>query len=133
MTTANDTIWAIAALSIFGVIARPWKLPEAIWAVSGAVMLVVFGLLPWTDALKAVAKGTDVYLFLAGMMLLAELARKEGLFEFLAGRAARLAGGSAMKLFALVYGVGTLVTVFMSNDATAVVLTPAVLRYWPIS
>ena len=31
-----------------------------------------------------------------------------------------------MKLFALVYGVGTLVTVFMSNDATAVVLTPAV-------
>ena len=31
-----------------------------------------------------------------------------------------------MKLFALVYGVGTVVTVFMSNDATAVVLTPAV-------
>jgi len=47
-------------------------------------------------------------------------------FDFLAGRAARLAGGSAMKLFALVYGVGTVVTVFMSNDATAVVLTPAV-------
>jgi arsenical pump membrane protein len=29
-------------------------------------------------------------------------------------------------LFALVYGVGTLVTVLLSNDATAVVLTPAV-------
>jgi len=126
LTIANDTIWAIAALSIFGVIARPWKLPEATWAVSGAVMLVVFGLLPWSDALKAVAKGTDVYLFLSGMMLLAELARKEGLFDFLAGRAARLAGGSAMKLFALVYGVGILVTVFLSNDATAAVLTPAV-------
>jgi arsenical pump membrane protein len=54
------------------------------------------------------------------------LARKEGLFDFLAGRAARLAGGSALKLFALIYGVGTVVTVFMSNDATAVVLTPAV-------
>ena len=107
-------------------IVRPWNLPEAIWAVTGAVMLIVFGLLPWSDALKAVAKGTDVYLFLSGMMLLAELARKEGLFDFLAGRAARLAGGSAMKLFALVYGVGTVVTVFMSNDATAVVLTPAV-------
>src|SRR6185437_1734008 len=126
LTIANDTIWAIAALSTFGVIARPWKLPEATWAVSGAVMLVVFGLLPWSDALKAVAKGTDVYLFLSGMMLLAELARKEGLFDFLAGRAARLAGGSAMKLFALVYGVGILVTVFLSNDATAAVLTPAV-------
>ncbi|MGB8414329.1 MAG: arsenic transporter [Candidatus Binatus sp.] len=126
MTIANATIWAIAALSTLGVIARPWKLPEATWAVTGAVMLVVFGLLPWSDALKAVAKGTDVYLFLSGMMLLAELARKEGLFDFLAGRAARMAGGSAMKLFALVYAVGTVVTVFMSNDATAVVLTPAV-------
>jgi arsenical pump membrane protein len=126
LTTANDTIWAIAALSTLGVIARPWKLPEAIWAVSGAVMLVVLGLLPWIDALKAVAKGIDVYLFLSGMMLLAELARKEGLFDFLAGRAASLAAGSATKLFALVYSVGTVVTVFMSNDATAVVLTPAV-------
>ena len=126
MTIANDTIWAIAALSTLGVIARPWRLPEATWAVTGAVMLIVFGLLPWSDALKAVAKGTDVYLFLSGMMLLAELARNEGLFDFLAGQAARWAGGSAMKLFALIYGVGTVVTVFMSNDATAVVLTPAV-------
>ena len=73
-------------------IARPWKLPEAIWAVSGAVMLVVFGLLPWSDALKAVAKGIDVYLFLSGMMLLAELARKEGFVRF-SGRASGSLGG----------------------------------------
>jgi arsenical pump membrane protein len=126
LITANDAIWAIAALSTLGVIVRPWALPEAIWAASGAIMLVVLGLMPLGDALKAVAKGTDVYLFLSGMMLLAELAGKEGLFDFLAGRAARLADGSATKLFALVYGVGTVVTIFMSNDATAVVLTPAV-------
>ena len=37
------------------------------------------------------------------------------------------ANGSAVRLFTLVYLVGTLVTIFMSNDATAVVLTPAVL------
>jgi hypothetical protein len=83
---------------------------QAIWAVTGAIMLIVFGLLPWSDALKAVGKGTDVYLFLTGVMLLAELARIEGLFDFLAGRAARMAGGSATKLFALVYAVGTVVT-----------------------
>ncbi|MBX3527083.1 MAG: anion permease, partial [Rhodoblastus sp.] len=34
--------------------------------------------------------------------------------------------GSARRLFVLVFGVGILVTVFLSNDATAVVLTPAV-------
>ena len=60
------------------------------------------------------------------MMLLAELARREGLFDFLAGLAVRHADGSAPRLFALPYAIGTLVTIFMSNDATAVVLTPAV-------
>ena len=42
------------------------------------------------------------------------------------GRAAKQARGSADRLFALIFGVGTVVTVFLSNDATAVVLTPAV-------
>jgi arsenical pump membrane protein len=37
-----------------------------------------------------------------------------------------LARGSPTRLFTLVFGVGILVTVFLSNDATAVVLTPAV-------
>jgi arsenical pump membrane protein len=60
------------------------------------------------------------------MMLLAELARQEGLFDWLAAWAASLARGSASRLFGLVYGVGIIVTVLLSNDATAVVLTPAV-------
>jgi arsenical pump membrane protein len=59
-------------------------------------------------------------------MLLAEIARGQGLFDWLAARAVRHAKGSPRRLFALIYAVGTLVTVFMSNDATAVVLTPAV-------
>jgi arsenical pump membrane protein len=37
-----------------------------------------------------------------------------------------ITGGSAAKLFFLIYGMGVVVTVFLSNDATAVVLTPAV-------
>ena len=126
MTIAQGATWAIAAIATLGVITRPWHLPEAIWAVLGAAALVVFGLLPWTSALQAVGKGTDVYLFLVGMMLLAELARQEGLFDWLAALAVRQARGSSRKLFGLVYIVGILVTVFLSNDATAVVLTPAV-------
>ena len=61
-----------------------------------------------------------------GMMLMSEVARKEGLFDWLAGIAVRTAKGSATRLFTLVYLVGTVVTVFLSNDACAVVLTPAV-------
>jgi arsenical pump membrane protein len=76
--------------------------------------------------LSAVGRGADVCLFLTGMMLLAELARQQGVFDWLAALAVRQARGSAHRLFALVFGIGTAVTVFLSNDATAVVLTPAV-------
>ena len=123
----TDTLtWCIAGIATFGVIVRPFGLPEYLWAVLGAIVLVLAGLLPWHDALAAAGKGTDVYLFLVGMMLLAEVAREEGLFDWLASLAVQAARKSAKRLFLIVYGVGTLVTIFLSNDATAVVLTPAV-------
>lgn len=119
--------WLISALATAGVITRPFGWPEATWAVSGALLLVVLNLLPAAQALDAVAKGGDVYLFLTGMMLLSEAARREGLFDWVATHVVNLAQGSPRRLFALIYGVGVVTTVFLSNDATAVVLTPAVL------
>jgi arsenical pump membrane protein len=117
---------AIILAATAGVITRPFRLPEAIWAVAGAVLLVALGLLPVADALGGMRKGVDVYLFLIGMMLIAELARREGLFDWMAALAVDHARGSPQRLFLLVYVVGTVVTVLLSNDATAIVLTPAV-------
>jgi arsenical pump membrane protein len=125
-THATAAIYLIAALSTAGVILRPFNLAEAVWAVAGAALLVALGLISGSEALTGVAKGIDVYLFLFGMMLLAEIARAEGLFDWLAAVATSLARGSPQRLFLLTYGVGTVVTIFLSNDATAVVLTPAV-------
>lgn len=124
-TTAIGT-WVIAGAVAGGLIVRPFKLPEAVWAVAGAILLVALGLLPPSNALSAVMKGSDVYLFLTGMMLLSETARREGLFEWAATFAVNAAKSSPKRLFTLAYAVGTVVTVFLSNDATAVVLTPAV-------
>lgn len=123
---ATVLIWSIAAVTIAGVLFRPKDWPEAVWACLGALILVISGLLPLSQAGHAVAQGTDVYLFLTGMMLLSELARREGVFDWLASHAVAAAQGSRARLFGLVYLVGIAVTVFLSNDATAVVLTPAV-------
>src|ERR1700688_4500771 len=57
----NAATWGIATLATLGVVARPWNLPEFIWAIAGAALLVVFNLLPWPEALAAAGKGTDVY------------------------------------------------------------------------
>ena len=126
VTLAYGATWAIAGLSTAGVIARPMRWPEWIWAVTGAVLLILLGLMPMAEAGQAVAKGLDVYLFLIGMMLLSETAREHGAFDWIAATAVNMAGRSRAKLFALVYATGVVVTTFMSNDATAVVLTPAV-------
>lgn len=123
---ATFFIYLIALLATAGVIIRPFKIPEAVWAVSGALLMLILGLISLSTVWTGISKGTDVYLFLTGMMLLAESARQQGVFDWLAGHATRFSKGSAVRLFVLIYLVGLVVTVFMSNDATAVVLTPAV-------
>jgi arsenical pump membrane protein len=62
------------------------------------------------------------------MMALAEFAQRDGLFAWIAARAVRAAGGSRLGLLTLVYAAGVATTALFSNDATIVVLTPAVLR-----
>jgi len=81
----HSLTWIIAAIAAAGVILRPFDWPEAIWAMAGAALLVALQLLSPRDALTGMGKGVDVYLFLIGMMLLAEVAPP--------GRTLRLAGG----------------------------------------
>ncbi|MBV9405935.1 MAG: anion permease, partial [Acidobacteriaceae bacterium] len=120
-------IWFVALASIALVLIRPKGLPEAWWAMLGAIVLVLFRLITPGVAMQAIKRGIDVYLFLIGMMIMSEMARREGVFDWVAGHAVHASGGSRKRLFVLIYCVGTVVTIFLSNDATAVVLTPAVL------
>jgi arsenical pump membrane protein len=124
---AHILLPAIVAISIVLMLVRPRDIAEVWWVSGGALLLVVLQLIPLKLAGNAVSEGSDVYLFLTGMMLLAELAREQGVFEWVSSVAVRGANGSCSQLFFLVYMVGTIVTIFMSNDATAVVLTPAIL------
>ena len=120
-------IWIISLASIALMLVRPRGLAEYIWVGTGALLLVALRLITPGTALGAIHQGLDVYLFLAGMMILAELAREEGVFDWVAEIAVAHARGSAGRLFFWVYASGVVVTALLSNDATAVVLTPAVL------
>ena len=124
---ANLSLLLIVSFSILLMLIRPKNISEAYWIGGGALLLILLRLVPLKLAGKAAAEGSDVYLFLIGMMLLSELAREHGIFDWLSSAAIRSANGSCSRLFTLVYGIGMLVTIFLSNDATAVVLTPAIL------
>ena len=124
---AHSLLAAIVGISILLMLVRPRNIPEVWWIGAGVFLLLSLRLVPLRLAGRAAAKGADVYLFLAGMMLLSEVAREQGVFDWLAALAVRSADGSCSRLFFLVYAIGTIVTILMSNDATAVVLTPAIL------
>lgn len=120
-------LWILFLATLACILLRPKGIAEVWWAVGGALLLIATGQIAIPSALKAVRAGLDVYLFLAGMMVLAEIAREEGVFDWAAGLAASHAKQSPHRLFFLVYLVGIAVTALLSNDATTVVLTPAVL------
>jgi arsenical pump membrane protein len=126
-TLAHLLLVGIVGVSILLMLIRPRNIPEVYWVGGGVLLLLLLRLVPWQLAVRAVGKALDVCFFLIGMMLLSELAREHGVFDWLSSVAVRRANGSCSRLFALVYAVGTVVTIFMSNDATAVVLTPAIL------
>ena len=60
----HDTLlaWTIIIPATACVIIRPFRLPEAIWALLGAVALIAFSLLPAGDALTGVRCGDKPWL-----------------------------------------------------------------------
>src|SRR5579872_2583965 len=124
---AHLLLSTIIAVSVALMLVRPRGFPEMYWIGGGVLLLLLLRLINLQLAWRAVGKALDVCFFLIGMMLLCELAREHGVFDWLSAIAVRKADGSCLRLFTLVYAVGTVVTVFLSNDATAVVLTPAIL------
>jgi len=117
----------VVVTSILLMLIRPRNVPEVYWISAGVALLLALRLISFRLTERALVKAVDVCLFLVGMMLLSELAREHGVFDWLSAIAIRNSRGSCTRLFVLVYAIGTIVTVLLSNDATAVVLTPAIL------
>ncbi len=100
------------------------------WAVLGiaGIVAVATGWLPQDQARDvALSRGGPVLGFLVAITVLAELSDRAGVFDAAARGCARLARGSVIGLFLLIAALGTLVTIGMSLDTTAVLLTPVVL------
>jgi arsenical pump membrane protein len=117
---------AIFLLTLAIVIVRPWKVTEAWPASVGAVLMVLAGVTTPASAVSAVLARWDLFLFLGGLMLISGLADAAGFFDAAGVVAAAAARGSGRLLLLSVFVVGALLTAFLSNDATALILTPVV-------
>ena len=117
----------IFALVLVGVIVRPRGLSEAVFALVGGALMLGIGVVSPVQAAQKVAGNWNVFLFFLGLFTISAIADLAGVFDWLADRAARLSGGSSRRLLINVFLLGALVSAFLSNDATVLILTPVVL------
>lgn len=122
--TRTLLISLIALLTLVGIMTRPFKWNEALIALAGAGLMLLLGLINPVDAGAVLLKDWNIFLFFLGMMSLSALAEAAGLFDWLAFQAARLSGNSSRRLFLNTFILGSLISMFLSNDATALILTP---------
>ena len=124
--TRTLLISLIAILTLVGIMVRPFKLDEALIAMAGAALLLLLGLISPLDTLAVLLNDWNIFFFFLGMMTLSALAEAAGLFDWLAAQSARLAGHSPRRLFLNTFLLGILISMILSNDATALILTPIV-------
>jgi arsenical pump membrane protein len=119
----------IFAATLALVILKPRGRSEAIWTVLGAVSLLALGLVTPREVVAVTLSGKGALLFLAALLPLSALVEASGLFEWAAIHAARGARGDGRALYRNVFLLGAAVTVALSLDTTAVMLTPLVLAF----
>ena len=113
------------AATLAAAVARPGHPAEAV-AAGGALLLCALGVISARAAVAALRSLAPTVGFLAALLLLAEGARREGVFDALGALMASGAHTSAKRLLALVVVIAAAVTALLSLDATVVLLTPIV-------
>lgn len=119
-------ISGIAVLTLVGIMLRPFQWNEAVIALAGAALLLILGLIAPLTALFTLLQQWNTFFFFLGMMSLSAFAEEAGLFDWLATQAARLARRKAALLYLNIFLLGSLISMILSNDATALILTPIV-------
>lgn len=105
------------------------KINRSIAALGGAVLMVLTGLiLGFYSEEEAVATlDTNTLGLLLGMMMLVALLEPTGFFQYLAVWVARLSKGHPVRLLVLLGAVTSLVSMFLDNVTTVVLIAPVTI------
>lgn len=105
------------------------KINRSITAIAGGVLMVGIGKLlhfySEEAALEAIDFNTLGLLF--GMMVLVAMLEPTGFFEYLAVLAARASRGNPLRLFVLLGSITTILSMFLDNVTTVVLIAPVTI------
>jgi Na+/H+ antiporter NhaD/arsenite permease-like protein len=119
---------AIVGLTIFvgtyALIATE-RVHKTVAALAGGVLMILLGIVSQEQAFEEI--DFNVIFLLAGMMILAGIVRKTGVFGWLAVRAARLAGGDPYRILVVLSVITAVASAFLDNVTTVVLVGPITL------
>lgn len=101
------------------------RVNRALVAGIGACLVVVTGILTQDEAIHGIDFNT--IMLLTGMMLIVGVARRTGVFEYVAIRAAKLVGGHPAAILALLAFVTACFSALMDNVTTVLLVVPVTL------
>lgn len=98
------------------------KIHRTIIALFGAVLMILLGILNQEQALEGVDFNTLGLLI--GMMIVVNIARQSGMFQYVAILAAKIGKGKPIPIFLLLGGTVALFSAFLDNVTTVLLMIP---------
>ena len=122
------TLEVAAGLAVFGVtylLIATERLHKTLAAMAGGIAMVLLGIVTQEQAFEEI--DFNVIFLLAGMMILAGIIRKTGVFGWIAVRAARFAGGDPYRILVVLSLITAVASAFLDNVTTVVLVGPITL------
>ena len=105
------------------------KLNRTIASIAGAVAMVAVGMVLgfYTEEQAIASVDVETIGLLLGMMMIVSLLEPTGLFQYLAVQAARFSKGKPLRLLVLLGSVTTVLSMFLDNVTTVILIAPVTI------
>ena len=101
------------------------RVDKTIAALLAGSLVVVLGIVGQEEAFEAI--DLNVIFLLAGMMIMAGILRRTGFFQWVAIRAVKVSGGEPYRLLVVLSVVCALLSAFLDNVTTVVLIAPVTI------
>ncbi|MDO8784889.1 MAG: ArsB/NhaD family transporter [Syntrophales bacterium] len=124
------SFWTATAIFLlaYGLIISE-KIHKTIVAIFGAALMIVLGIVTQEDAFHSMDLGVDwnVIFLLISMMIIINIMKPTGVFEYIAIKSAKAAKGKPFMIMAIFSVVTATVSAFLDNVTTVLLIAPVTL------
>ena len=105
------------------------KVHKTILAIFGSALMIVLGIVTQEDAFHSMELGIDwnVIFLLVSMMIIINIMKPTGLFEYIAIKSAKAARGEPFRIMAIFSVVTATLSAFLDNVTTVLLIAPVTL------